>query len=209
MCVRSRCRADFVEKSFVNRALANAAAPRWLSLLNQRAGRMPAISRRAGQRVKGVFNQRPTTAARKWPGVLKKEHNGMKKKVMSSFFQLAWAALLGNQPAVPRSAGSVGASVCVMLPRPAACRALAGWFAGDGAMRVRAAHTRAQLAKTRACYMGYFQRSVVLYRWDAYSTGVFYSKRDAGFVSDCPLTAFMSRWRPDARAGAGRWHLRR
>lgn len=51
----------------------------------------------------------------------------MKKKVMSVFFQLAWAALLVISLLYPRSGAPVlvGASVwVVMLPRLAACCAV-------------------------------------------------------------------------------------
>ncbi|VEA30320.1 putative membrane protein [Salmonella enterica subsp. enterica] len=85
----------------------------------------------------------------------------MKKKVMSVFFQLAWAALLVISLLYPRSGAPilVGASVWVsMLPRLAACCAVRCRVVRRRSAReeVRAAliKFRAHPRKTRA-YMGY------------------------------------------------------
>lgn len=119
----------------------------------------------------------------------------MKKKVMSVFFQLAWAALLVISLLYPRSGAPVlvGASVWVscFLAWLLAALCAVGWFAGDRAREeVRAAliKFRAHPRKTRA-YMGYQTAycSVPGVFWMGEHPGVL--PADAGFVSDCPLAA--------------------
>ncbi len=120
----------------------------------------------------------------------------MKKKVMSVFFPVGMGCAVGNQPAVSaqRCAGS-GWCVClgVMLPRLAQLAALCavGWFAGDRARdEVRAALIKFRAHPVKPVRTWAIRLLIVLclaFFGMGDHPGVL--PADAGFVSDCPLTA--------------------